>query len=138
MCRCPSTRSICTTRWMEEQISASASAGSSEDAPRISRVRNRSNAPCALLAWMVANAPRCPVFIESSSVRASVHGFLQDDAVGTMAERGFEQVVEGDRVPVRIGLGFLLDHVRFADVQLGGVFDNQDALLFRIWRRRAR
>ncbi len=50
---------------------------------------------------------------------------------GTMAERGLEQVVEGDGMPVGIGLGLLLDYMWFADVQLGGVFDNQNALLLR-------
>lgn len=55
----------------------------------------------------------------------------KDDAVRTVAERGLEQVIEGDGMPVGIGLGLLLDHMRFADVQLGGVFDNQDALVLR-------
>ena len=102
---------------MDDRISASASAGSSEDAPRISRVRNRSNAPCALLAWMVASAPRWPVFIAvQKRPRLGPTDFADDDAVGTMAKRGLEQVVEADRLPVGIGWASCGDHMRLADM----------------------
>lgn len=56
---------------------------------------------------------------------------IEDDSVGTMPQRRFQQVVEGDRLPVRIGLGLFRDNMRLAKMQLGGVLNNKDAFLLR-------
>lgn len=53
--------------------------------------------------------------------------FAEYDAVGMMAECGFQQVVEGDLVPVGIGLRFLCDQMRLAEVKLCCVFNDQNA-----------
>ena len=53
----------------------------------------------------------------------------KDDAVRSPAERGFQQVVESDRIPIRVGLAFDGHDVRLFDAQLRGIFDDDDALV---------
>ena len=83
----------------------------------------------ALLAWMVASVPRCPVFIASSRPRLRSAHFPYDDAVGPMTKNGFEQIVERNLAAVRIGLGFGGDEVRLADMQLRRILNNKNALI---------
>src|SRR5437868_3683874 len=55
----------------------------------------------------------------------------QDDPVRSPAESGLQKVVERDVGFERVGLAFDRQNVRLLDVKLGGVLDDDDAILFR-------
>ena len=55
----------------------------------------------------------------------------ENDPVGKVAQRRSQQIVEGDGLPVSVGLGLFRNHMWFTEVQLGGVLYNQDAFLLR-------
>src|ERR1700677_4823485 len=57
----------------------------------------------------------------------------KDDPVRSPAESGLEKIVESDVGLERIRLALDGQHVRFLDMQFGGVFDNDDALF--LWDR---
>lgn len=53
----------------------------------------------------------------------------QNDSVGAMAEGGFEKVANGYCGEAGLSLaGLEANQIVFPDLNLGGVFDNQDAL----------
>ncbi len=56
----------------------------------------------------------------------------QNDPVRVMTQVRAEHIVKGDRFPVRISLGLLCNHMRFADMQLRSILDDEDAFFFRI------
>lgn len=53
-----------------------------------------------------------------------------DDTVGPVPKDRFEEFVEGNLAAMGIGLRFSRNDVGFADVQFGGVLDEQNALVF--------
>ena len=56
--------------------------------------------------------------------------FAEDDPVRSPAESGLQKVVERDVGLERIGLAFDCQNVRLLDLKLGGVLDDDDAILF--------
>src|SRR5487761_1175472 len=63
--------------------------------------------------------------------RAFSAHFAQNDPVRSPAESRLQEIVERDICLERIGLAFDRKNVWFLDVQLGSIFDDDDALLFR-------
>ena len=55
--------------------------------------------------------------------------FAEDDPVGTEAESGLQEVVEGDAGLEGIRLGFDRNNVRFLNMKLGGILDDDDPLV---------
>jgi hypothetical protein len=66
---------------------------------------------------------------QSQGFRAT--NFAHDDAVRVMPEDSSEHIVEGDPAVMSVGLGLRGDDVGFADMQLSGVLDDEDALVVR-------
>jgi hypothetical protein len=68
--------------------------------------------------------------IEQRSRLDSAH-FAENDPVRSPAESGLQKIVERDVGLERIGLAFGGNYVRLLDVKLGGVFDDDDAIVVR-------
>jgi len=57
--------------------------------------------------------------------------FAYNDPVGPVTERSFEQVGEANLTLVSIELGFGGDDMRLPDIELGYIFQDQDAVAIR-------
>ena len=66
---------------------------------------------------------------QSAGLRAA--HFAEDDAVWTPSQSRLQKIVEGDGCLVGIGLAFDGKNIRLLDAKLGGVFDDDDALMLR-------
>ena len=66
--------------------------------------------------------------IEQRARLGSAH-FAKGDAVWTPAQSGLQQVVERGRVLVCVGLAFSGQDFGLLDMQLGGIFDDDDAFV---------
>ncbi len=123
-------RSGCTP---EAICVAMARDGSSTPAIRQS-VSRRPRASLGEFAWVVVSEPSCPVFIAWSHVeRLTVLGIRRRRCVGRarMRRAFLDQVVDPVRPRLPGSLASLeRDDVRLHQLELGGVLDRHDALLF--------